>query len=147
MYISAILGYVPEDMVRAIAAFMEFCYIARRNAITSEDLEKMAAALRDFHVYREVFIRTGVRDSISLPRQHSMMHYIPSIIDFGAPNGLCSSITESMHIRAVKEPWRRSNRNAPILQMLQTTARLDKLAETRVHYEHQGMLGGAPAPT
>ncbi|KAJ6617373.1 hypothetical protein B0H10DRAFT_2176466 [Mycena sp. CBHHK59/15] len=27
-----------------------------------------------------------------------------------APNGLCSSITESKHIKAVKQPWRRSRR-------------------------------------
>ncbi|KAJ7025470.1 hypothetical protein C8F04DRAFT_878470, partial [Mycena alexandri] len=47
---------------------------------------------------------------------------------FGSPNGLCSSITESKHIKAVKEPWRRSSRfNAPS-QMLRTLVRLDKLA-------------------
>ena len=65
VYISAILDYVPADMARAVVAFMEFCYIARCNAITTEDLEKMKVALRDFHTYRESFIHTGVRETIS----------------------------------------------------------------------------------
>lgn len=30
-----------------------------------------------------------------LPRQHSLVHYSALIRGFGAPNGLCSSITES----------------------------------------------------
>ncbi|KAH9028838.1 hypothetical protein EDB83DRAFT_2230010 [Lactarius deliciosus] len=33
------------------------------------------------------------------------------IQQFGALNGLCSSITESKHIKAVKEPWHCSSCN------------------------------------
>jgi hypothetical protein len=61
---------------------------------------------------------------------------------FGSPNGLCSSITESKHIKAVKQPWRRSNRFRAIGQMLLTNQRLDKLAALRVDYTRRGMLGG-----
>ena len=57
-----------------------------------------------------------------------MNHYLDMICLFGAPNGLCSSITEAKHIKAVKEPWHRSNRNKPLKQMLLTNQRLDKLA-------------------
>jgi len=52
----------------------------------------------------------------------------PSIQLFGSPNGLCSSITESKHIKAVKEPWRRSNRYKALKQMLRTILRTEKLA-------------------
>ncbi|KAG1751047.1 hypothetical protein EDB19DRAFT_1268490 [Suillus lakei] len=62
-------------------------------------------ALDRFHQYRKVFKTTGVRLTFSLPRQHSLQHYARMIRLFGAPNGLCSSITESKHIKAVKEPW------------------------------------------
>jgi len=79
-------------------------------------------------------------DGISLPRQHALMHYISLIRQFGAPNGLCSSITESKHIRAVKEPWRRSSRNQPLGQMLVTNQRLDQLAAARTDFVHHGML-------
>lgn len=61
---------------------------------------------------------------------------------FGAPNGLCSSITESKHIKAVKEPWRRSNRFEALAQMLLTNQRLDKLAASRVDFAKRRMLEG-----
>jgi hypothetical protein len=85
---------------------MECCYIARRNAINVSDLESFDCHLARFHELRNVFIETGVRMSISLPRQHALIHYVSKIELFGSPNGICSSITESMHIRAVKKPWR-----------------------------------------
>jgi hypothetical protein len=81
----------------------------------------------------------GVRtDGFNLPR----LHYLQLIRAFGAPNGLCSSITESKHIKAVKEPWRRSNRFNALSQMLLTNQRLDKLAAARVDFAHRGMLQG-----
>lgn len=61
---------------------------------------------------------------------------------FGAPNGLCSSITESKHIKAVKKPWRRSSRYQALGQMLLTNQRLDKLAAARVDFQRRGMLKG-----
>jgi hypothetical protein len=81
--------------------------------------------------------------SFSLPRQHSLCHYILLIRQFGAPNGLCSSITESKHIKAVKEPWRRSSRFRALGQMLLTNQRLDKLAAARADFEARGMLTGS----
>jgi hypothetical protein len=62
---------------------------------------------------------------------------------FGAPNGLCSSITESKHIKAVKEPWRRSSRYKALGQMLLTNQRLDKIAAARSDFEACGMLHGS----
>ena len=62
---------------------------------------------------------------------------------FGAPNGVCSSITEAKHIKAVKEPWRRSNRDKPLKQMLFTNQRLDKLAAARVDFTQRGMLSNS----
>lgn len=62
---------------------------------------------------------------------------------YGAPNGVCSSITEAKHIKAVKEPWRRSNRNKPLKQMLFTNQRLDKLAAARVDFTQRGMLSNS----
>jgi hypothetical protein len=62
---------------------------------------------------------------------------------FGLPNGLCSLITESKHIKAVKEPWWRSNRYNALLQMLVTNQRLDKLAAALADFRAQGMLSGS----
>jgi hypothetical protein len=128
--------------VRTFRAFLEFCYIVRRDVITEDDLSALQNALARFHEYRDIFIQTGVRSNFLLPRQHSMTHYHSLIRNFGAPNGLCTSITESKHIRAVKEPWRRSNRNEALGQMLVSNQRLDQLAAARTDFANRGMLNG-----
>ncbi|KAG1886992.1 hypothetical protein F4604DRAFT_1889809 [Suillus subluteus] len=142
VYLPAIKGYVPTDVVRAFRALLEFCYLIRRNVITEKSLLEIQDALTRFHTYREVFRTTGVVPTFSLPRQHSMTHYVYLIRLFGAPNGLCSSIMESKHIKAVKEPWRRSSRYKALGQMLLTNQRLDKLAASRVDFRIRRMLSG-----
>jgi hypothetical protein len=89
-------------------------------------------AIQRFHRYREVFKRTGVVSTFSLPRQHSMKHYHELIQLFGTPNGLCSSITENKHITAVKKPYRRSNKYKALGQILVTNQRLDKLSAAHI---------------
>ncbi|KAH9851016.1 hypothetical protein C2E23DRAFT_733502 [Lenzites betulinus] len=145
VYLPAIAGHVPAQMVRALSAFMDFCYLVRRDIITTDTLVQIEDALERFHRDRVIFEEIGVRlpDGFSLPRQHSMMHYPFLIQQFGAPNGLCSSITESKHIKAVKEPYRRSNRYEALGQMLITNQRLEKLAAARADFVSRGMLNGS----
>lgn len=140
MYIHAIQGHVLPDIIRSLRAFLEFCYIARKSFLTEHNLDELKDAVSRFHQYREIFINSGVRKDFLMPRQHSITHYHSLIRLFGAPNGLCSSITESKHIRAVKEPWRRSNRNEALGQILVTNQRLDQLAAARTDFSHRGML-------
>ncbi|KAG1838891.1 hypothetical protein F4604DRAFT_1885392 [Suillus subluteus] len=143
VYLAAIEGHVPQDVVHTFSAFLEFCYTVRCEALTEDDLVKLQDALDRFHQYWEIFKTTGVVSTFSLPCQHSLCHYILMIQLFGAPNGLCSSITESKHIKAVKEPWCRSSRFNTLRQMLLTNQRLDKLAAARVDFEARGMLRGS----
>jgi hypothetical protein len=100
--------------------------------------------LARFHHHREVFVGTaGVKgERISLPRQHSLVHYLRSIRLFGSPNGLCSSITESKHIKAVKEPWRRSSHHNALTQMLVIISRLEKLSSAFHVSGRRGMTEG-----
>ncbi|TFY59764.1 hypothetical protein EVJ58_g5572 [Rhodofomes roseus] len=143
VYLPAIEGHVPDDVVRCFAAYLDFCYLARRSAHDDNTLAAMQEALERFHRYRVIFETVGIRpDGFSLPRQHALVHYIVGIKLFGSPNGVCSSITESKHIRAVKEPWRRSSRNNPLPEMLRTNQRLDKLAAARAVFTSRRMLDG-----
>jgi hypothetical protein len=143
VYLSAIEGYVPLEIIRCFRAFLDFRYIARQNVHTSQTVQSLQRVLADFIRYREIFRAKGVRpDGFGLPRQHAMVHYATNIRRFGAPNGLCSSITESKHIKAVKEPWRRSSRYQALGQMLLTNQRLDKLAALRADFANRGMLEG-----
>jgi hypothetical protein len=100
---------------------LEFGYIAQCNVHNESTLKDLHNALQCFHQYQTVFETTGVHIDFNLPRQHFMTHYYQLIWLFGAPNGLCSSITESKHIKAVKEPiWQRSNWYEALGQMLLT---------------------------
>ena len=146
VYLPAIEGHVPGDIVRTFQAFIEFCYLVHGDVITDETLAKLQDALGWFHQYREIFRTTGVRpDGFSLPHQHSLTHYKVLIRSFGAPNGLCTSIMESKHIKAVKEPWRCSNKFHALGQMLLTNQHLDKLAAAAIDFEKRGMLKGSAA--
>ncbi|KAI5998603.1 hypothetical protein EDD15DRAFT_2386521 [Pisolithus albus] len=142
VYLPAIEGHVPEEIVRTFRALLEFCYLVRRNILTEKDLSDLEDVLARFYQYREVFKTTGTVSTFSLPRQHAMKHYRQLIQLFGAPNGLCSSITESKHVKAVKKPYRRTNKYHALGQMLLINQRLDKLAASRADFDSRGMLQG-----
>ncbi|KAI5987976.1 hypothetical protein F5J12DRAFT_907720 [Pisolithus orientalis] len=123
VYILAIEGHVPPGVVHTLNA------------------------PKCFHNYCCIFQETGVHQhglkGFSLPHQHSMNHYQHLIQEFGAPNGLCSSIMESKHIKVVKKPWRHSNCFKALGQMLVTNQCMDKLAAMQVDFENCHMLEGS----
>ena len=129
-------------MMKALRAFLEFCYIAHRNVHDTQSLKELDEALQRYHHHRKIFVATRVRTGFNLPRQHALVHYTKAIRLFGAPNGLCSSITESKHIKAVKEPWQRSSHFNVLGQMLLTNQQIDRLAAARAYFTAQGMLRG-----
>ncbi|KAI0644717.1 hypothetical protein C8Q79DRAFT_913020 [Trametes meyenii] len=145
VYLPAIAGHVPPQMVRAFSAFLEFCYLVRRDTLDDDTLDEIDSALERFHRERSIFITTGVRETISLPRQHSLKHYRRLICLFASPNGLCSSMMEARHITAVKKPYRRTSRNQALGQIILINQRLDKLAALRVHLAATSLLNG-PCP-
>ncbi|KAG1737260.1 hypothetical protein EDB19DRAFT_1895859 [Suillus lakei] len=117
VYIPAIKGHIPTEMVQALRALLDFIYITHHNIISSNSLNAMDNALKHFHRYHKIFQTSGL------------------IRVFGTPNGLCSSITESKHIKAVKEPWCWSSCFEALSQMLLTNQRLDKLAASHVDFD------------
>ena len=143
VYLPAIDGHVPAEMVQMMHAFLEFCYLARHDIHDMRSLSALDNALQMFHQHHEIFRTSGIRaNGFNLPWQHSLIHYSKLIRSFGAPNGLCSSITESKHIKAMKEPWRHSNHFDALSQMLLTNQHLDKLAAAQVDFANRGMLQG-----
>ena len=129
---------MPSEIVQALSKFLDFCYLVRRAEFDETTLTAIDQVVREYHECREIFRQVGVGDTFSLPCQHFMVHYRVDIEDMGAPGGVCSSITESRHITAVKKPWRRSSRYEALSQMLLTNQRLDKLAAARVDFVERG---------
>ena len=141
VFLPAIAGLVPDKMVKAIAKFMDFCYLVRQSSFDGADLAAIDDSLSKFQEERAIFIDSGVRPKgISLPRQHALQHFHEQITLFGAPNGLSTSITESRHKDLVKKPYRRSNHFKALGQMLLTNQRQDKLAALHGRLSSQGLL-------
>ena len=147
---NAIEGFVPPDVIQTFAAFLEFCYITHHNVINEHSLKDLEAALQQFRQFCTVFSGTVRADGLTgfaLPRQHSLTHYHSNIKKFGAPNSLCSSITESKHIITVKRPWCQSSRYKALSQILQVNQKLDKLAAAKADFASHGMLAGSSLTT
>ena len=72
VYLPAIAGHVPAQMVRAISSFMEFCYLVHRNVITEDNILAIDNAVAKFHIERSIF--DDVRpDGYSLVNTHSFI--------------------------------------------------------------------------
>ncbi|KAJ7787446.1 hypothetical protein B0H14DRAFT_3579984 [Mycena olivaceomarginata] len=89
--------------------------LVRRNVVDEVTLDAIDTALARYHRERVIFVD----------------HYRHLIQEFGAPNGLCSLITESKHTKA----------------MLTINDRLDKLAATRVDFTARAGPNARPLPT
>ncbi|KAI6037783.1 hypothetical protein EDC04DRAFT_2868601 [Pisolithus marmoratus] len=111
----SIEGYVPEEIILTFSSFLKFCYLVHGND-----------ALTSFHLHCGIFHDAGVVLTFLLPQQHAMKHYPYLICQFSMPNGLCSSIIESKHIKAI----------------LRINERLDKFAAVQADFKKHGMLGG-----
>ena len=129
-------------MVQALSAFMDFCYLVWWNILDESTLDAIDTAVGRFHANRVIFEDVGVHDNFSLPHQHSVKHFWLLIQMFSAPNGLCSSITESKHIKAVKEPYQWSSHFEALGQMLLANQKSDKLSAFCVHLSARSMLDG-----
>ncbi|KAI6162858.1 hypothetical protein EDD17DRAFT_1776419 [Pisolithus thermaeus] len=96
VYITAIEGHIPKDVVHMFWAFLKFCYL----------------------------------------------HYHYLICQFSAPNGLCSSITELKHIKAIKCLYQCTNCFQTLRKMLLINQRLNKLTAVHADFKGCGMLNG-----
>lgn len=142
IHLPVIEGHVPAKMVRTVCNLIEFSYLVHCDVHDTESIHAIDTALKSFHNNCEIFRMSGVIDHFNYPRQHSLKHYAAMIRAYGSPSGLCSSMTENKHIKAVKKPWRRSNHYMAMKQMLLTNQCLDKLSASCAHFKSNNMLEG-----
>ena len=142
VFLPAIEGLVPVETVHCVCAFLDFCYLICHDFHDTKSLEATQEALDCFHKHHNVFIEVGLCNNFKLPWQHSLQHYVHLICEYGSPNGICSSITENKHIKAVKEPWRWLSKWETMRQMLVTNQWMDKLTALCTIFKYHGMLKG-----
>ena len=85
---------------------------------------------------------SGIIHHFNYLHQHSLKQYVAMICAYGSLSGLCSSMMENKHIKAVKKPWRHSNHYKAMKQMLLMNQCLNKLSASCAHFKLNNMLEG-----
>ena len=77
VYLPAIEGYMPYEMVKALQAFLDFCYIVQHDIHDTQSLWKLEDTLDYFHKYHEIVRTTTVHPKgFNLPCSHVAVYYI-----------------------------------------------------------------------
>ncbi|KZV66206.1 hypothetical protein PENSPDRAFT_689159 [Peniophora sp. CONT] len=101
----------------ATRALLDFIYLAQYPEASEDTLTQLAAALKRFHKYKDVFETMGARTHFNLPKLHSLAHYVDSIKLFGTADNFNTSYSERLHIDYTKSAWRATNRKDEYPQM------------------------------
>ena len=67
VFLPAIEGLIPVDMVRCVATFLDFCYLMCRDFHDTTSLTATQEALDQFHFYHDIFKDVGLLDDFNLP--------------------------------------------------------------------------------
>ncbi|KAF7290661.1 C2H2-type domain-containing protein [Mycena indigotica] len=84
VYLPALKGLLPTEIVQVISTFLDFCYLSRRKDFDESTLDQIETTVDQFRERRKVFVDVGVRTDFNLPRQHSIGHYAHSIREFAS---------------------------------------------------------------
>ncbi|KAI0726259.1 hypothetical protein C8Q72DRAFT_753967, partial [Fomitopsis betulina] len=125
-----ILCGIHDDprVITAARALMDFIFLAHYPAHSTNTLEAMKVALRNFHDNKDVFIDLGMREDFNIPKLHAMNHYVAVIILFGSCDGLSTKISECLHIDLAKNVYRATNCKQYLKQMVLWLERQDKMS-------------------
>ncbi|KJA18014.1 hypothetical protein HYPSUDRAFT_122964, partial [Hypholoma sublateritium FD-334 SS-4] len=134
--LGCLVGSIPPDASQAIAALLDFIYIAQYPTHDTTTLGYLSDARDRFHNNRDYFITVGVRDHFNIPKFHSLLHYIDSIKEFGTTDNYNTEMFERLHIDFAKNGWRATNQRDEFPQMVKWLSRQEKISsfENRLNY-------------
>lgn len=139
VYLAAIAGYVPLAMVQAIAAFMECCTPKYYLYLSTWTISQLCWSFpwSMWHIYfcwcSSLYFTSSSTCTLPLLSIHPALWIA---------KWLYSSITESKHIKAVKEPWWHLSRYKALKQMLCTILQMEKLVALHQIFKAWGMMRG-----
>jgi hypothetical protein len=125
VFLGVITGLVPDQVVLAVQAFLDFLYYAQYQSHTENTLSRMQNALDRFHANKSIFIELGIREDFNIPKLHSMDHYIQSIRSLGSCDGYNTELPERLHIDYAKKAYQASNGRDYVIQMTTWLQRQD----------------------
>ncbi|KAG9102712.1 hypothetical protein FRC06_001388 [Ceratobasidium sp. 370] len=147
-YLPTIAGVDPE-VTACACALTKFMFLTHSSSLTDNDLAEMQRCLEQFHENKNIFVEIGalgeqdqtkkkgpVHTFHSIPKPHSMQHYLHYIKQLGTPDGFNTELPERLHIPNAKEGYRQSNKKAVTKQMAKHIQWMEVLAMHRAYLEH-----------
>ncbi|KAG8729341.1 hypothetical protein FRC10_004044 [Ceratobasidium sp. 414] len=110
-------GLVPNDVLPAILAVIDFIHFARLPVHTTATLDLLDDALDRFHEHKHVFIKYEVRTDFNINKIHAMCHYTEAIRALGAADAYNTETPERLHIEFAKRAYKATNRRNFFQQM------------------------------
>lgn len=120
VFLGVLAGQSEPGLIRVVRATLDFIYYAHFESHTTDSLRKLEDAWLAFHENLHYFSDKNVRKSrndFNIPKLHSMIHYISSIISRGSADGYSTESPERLHIDFAKAAYRASNKKNYIKQM------------------------------
>ncbi|CAE6452458.1 unnamed protein product [Rhizoctonia solani] len=127
VFVGVVAGLVPDDVMPAVRALLDFIYYAQLPSHTETTISWLERSLASFHEHKDAFIRHGARKHFNINKLHSMMHYATAIRELGALDGYNTEGPERLHIDFAKRAYRATNRNDFIVQMVQYLERRERV--------------------
>jgi len=131
---------VNTKVTKALRALLDFIYTAQYQSHSTDTLQYLENALRDFHKNKTAFqklkARTGKRLDLrqfNIPKLCGFHDYAPSIRQFGSAMQFSTDITEFFHKQSTKQPYRATNKRDFMPQMCLILERRERWTQFR-HY-------------
>jgi hypothetical protein len=111
-----IAGAVPDHVLCAIRALVEFIFQAQGLLLYDEHLHALGEALCEFHTYKNAIVNAGGQQGkngpithFNIPKLEGLQRVAWNVCMMGVPYQHTSDITEHCHITHVKTPYCRSS--------------------------------------
>ncbi|KAJ8092679.1 hypothetical protein PM082_007008 [Marasmius tenuissimus] len=116
-----------KKLITSTRALLDFLYLACYPIHSNNSLDLLESSLKDFHNHKEIFIELGAREHFSIPKLHSLCHYVQAIKLYGTCDNYNTETTERLHIDFAKDAYRASNRKDEYSQMTKWLERREKI--------------------
>ncbi|KAG9092990.1 hypothetical protein FS749_015280 [Ceratobasidium sp. UAMH 11750] len=146
-FLPIVAGYEDTKVVRAVRSIVDFAYRAQLPEISERNVQAMEEDLQLFNRCKDAFVDPDVRglptcqDQFNrIPKIHMLTHYPFLIRELSATLGYTTEITERLHIDCVKDPWKATNHNNPIPQMIYYLQKKEAWSFLRSYLHDTGLL-------
>jgi hypothetical protein len=145
--LGCLVGVMPKDGILAVAALLDFIYLAQYSTHNTTTLGYLEDALDRFHQHQDYFIRLGVRSDFNIPKFHSLLHYVNAIKLFCTTDNYNTELFKRLHIDFSKSGWRASNHRDEFPQMIRWLSRREKIASFESYMNSRSIPGSRPDPS